>query len=349
MDWLEIFETQFGGNSVRAYALSLAVCAAAWVLISVAGCLLQRHLRELETRTAGLARFYQMLKDALWPVLYFGALLFSARDLKLPESLLKLAQAGLIAIATFQVTRIIAAVSGSYLEETFVKKRSSFNGMRFSSGFLTVLRFVIWSLGIIFLLANLGVNISAVLAGLGIGGIAVALASQTILGDLFNYFVIFFDKPFEEDDFIAVDDYMGTIEHIGIKTTKIRSLDGEQIILPNTSLTSSRIRNYKRMEKRRVLMKLGVTYETSGEKVKRAVEIMRAQIQAHQDTLIDRIHFVGFGDSALNLEAAFYILQTDYVKCMDTRQEINFGIMQAFRSEGIEFAYPTQTVYHKQL
>jgi small-conductance mechanosensitive channel len=182
-------------------------------------------------------------------------------------------------------------------------------------------------------------------AGLGIGGIAVALAAQAILGDLFSYFVIFFDRPFEIGDFIIIGDFMGSIEHIGIKTTRIRSLGGEQLVFSNTDLTNSRIRNYKRMEKRRVVFKLGIVYQTTTSQVKEVPGIIKTAIENVQDTVFDRAHFATYGDFSLDFEVVYYVLSGDYNKYMDIQQDINFEIKEEFEKRGIEFAYPTQTLF----
>ena len=180
---------------------------------------------------------------------------------------------------------------------------------------------------------------------MGIGGIAIALAAQTILGDLFSYFVIFFDRPFQIGDFIIVEDNMGTIEYIGIKTTRIRTLSGEQLICSNTYLTNSRIHNYKRMEERRIVFKLGVTYQTTSEIVKEIPVIVKEIIESTKDVRLDRGHFSGFGDFSLDFEFVYYILSADYNVFMDKQQEIYHRILCRFESEKIDFAYPTQTLY----
>ncbi|MCK4428221.1 MAG: mechanosensitive ion channel family protein, partial [candidate division Zixibacteria bacterium] len=190
-----------------------------------------------------------------------------------------------------------------------------------------------------------GFKISTVIAGLGIGGIAVALAAQAILGDLFSYFSILFDRPFEVGDFIILDDYLGTIEHIGIKTTRVRSLGGEQLVFSNADLTNSRLRNYKRMAKRRVVFKLGVTYQTTLEQVKEIPTIIKNIIQNITDTVFDRAHFSSYGDFSLVFETVYYVLSRDYNKYMNIQQEINFAIKEEFEKRGIEFAYPTQTLF----
>jgi small-conductance mechanosensitive channel len=206
-------------------------------------------------------------------------------------------------------------------------------------------RFLVWGIGLIFLLDNLGVDISAVVAGLGIGGIAVALAAQAILGDLFSYFTIFFDKPFEIGDFVTVDDKTGTIEYIGIKSTRIRALSGEQLVLSNTDLTSSRIHNFKKLQRRRITFQLGVIYQTPADKLKIIPEIVKQIIVDHSDAEFDRGHFKAFGDFSLNFEFVYYVLSSEYSIYMDIQQAINFKIFEKFEEEGIEFAYPTQTLF----
>jgi small-conductance mechanosensitive channel len=184
-----------------------------------------------------------------------------------------------------------------------------------------------------------------VVAGLGIGGIAVALAAQAVLGDLFSYFSILMDRPFELGDFIIIDDYMGTIEHIGIKTTRIRSLGGEQLVFSNTDLTGSRIRNYKRMEQRRIVFRIGVVYQTPVEKLKEIPGIIKGIMDAIPEARTDRAHFASYGDSSLDFEIVYYVLTGDYNKYMDIQQEINLSLAEEFERRGIEFAYPTRTLF----
>jgi small-conductance mechanosensitive channel len=231
------------------------------------------------------------------------------------------------------------------LETHWLKKEVDETKKRDVKGIVPIIKVVIWSIGIIFLLDNLGFKINTVIAGLGIGGIAVALAAQALLGDLFSYFSILFDRPFEIGDFIIVGDYLGTIEHIGIKTTRIRSLSGEQLVFSNTDLTNSRVRNYKRMQKRRVVFQLGVTYQTTLQQVKEIPQIITDVIKNVNDTVFDRAHFSSYGDFSLNFETVYNVLSSDYNKYMDIQQEINFAIKEEFEKRGIEFAYPTQTLF----
>jgi small-conductance mechanosensitive channel len=208
-----------------------------------------------------------------------------------------------------------------------------------------VLRVVVWALILLLALDNLGVDVTALVAGLGVGGIAVALAVQNVLGDLFASLSITLDRPFEIGDFIIVGEYMGSVEQIGVKSTRLRSLGGEQIIMANADLLGSRLRNYGRMQERRVVFSLGVTYETSRGQLKRIPSIIRQAIEAHDTTRFDRCHFAKYGDFSLQFETVYYVLSADYNVYMDVQQAIYFDIHEAFEREQIEFAYPTQKLW----
>ncbi len=210
-------------------------------------------------------------------------------------------------------------------------------------GFLA--RMVVWSVCFLVALAQFGVNVTGLAAGLGVGGIAVALAVQNVLGDLFASLSIVLDQPFVIGDFIIVGELMGTVEHIGLKTTRIRSLSGEQIVFSNGDLLSSRIRNYKRMFERRVVFEVGVTYQTPHAKLAALGDMLKAIIQAQEGVRFDRAHFKAFGDSALIFEMVYFVLDPDYNRYMDIRQAINLDVHRRFEAEGIEFAYPTQTLF----
>jgi small-conductance mechanosensitive channel len=209
-----------------------------------------------------------------------------------------------------------------------------------------VARVLLWMIAILITLDNFGFNISALVASLGIGGIAVALAAQNILGDLFASVSIALDKPFVLGDFIIVGEYKGTVEFVGMKTTRLRSLGGEQIIFSNSELLKLRIRNYKRMQERRILFEFGIAYETALEKVEaipgRVREILT---QDGLNVRFDRAHFSSYGDSALNFEVVYYVLSAEYGEYMDIQHAVNLALLRGFRESGIEFAYPTRTLY----
>lgn len=208
-----------------------------------------------------------------------------------------------------------------------------------------VARIILWIIVLLLFLGNLGVNITGLIAGLGIGGVAIALAVQNVLGDLLASLSIVLDKPFVIGDFIVVDSLAGTIEHIGLKTTRVRSLSGEQLIFSNNDLLKSRVHNYKRMSERRVVFSFGVTYQTSLEKLKAAKEIVTDIIRNQEKTRFDRVHFKEYGDSSLNFEVVYYVTDPDYNLYMDVQEAINREIFRRFAQESIEFAYPTRTLY----
>lgn len=207
------------------------------------------------------------------------------------------------------------------------------------------LRVAVWSILVFTALDTLGFDITALVAGLGIGGVAVALAAQAVLGDLLASLSIVFDKPFLRGDFIVIDDKMGTVENIGIKTTRLRSLSGEQLIFSNNDLLQSRIRNFKRMRERRVEFRIRVTYRTPAERLERIPTLIRQIIESQPATRFDRAHFKEFGDSALVFETVYFVLSADYNTYMDVHQAASIALVRCFEREGIEFAYPTQTVH----
>ncbi len=207
-----------------------------------------------------------------------------------------------------------------------------------------IAKLVLWTVILLLTLENLGVDVTALVAGLGIGGIAVALAVQSILGDLFASLSIVLDKPFVIGDFIIVGELMGNVEHIGLRTTRVRSLSGEQLVFSNDDLLKARIRNYKRMAERRIVFAVGVTYDTPYEKLEAIPAILRECVEQQDLTRFDRSHFKQHGSYSLDFETVYYMLDPDYTKFMNTQQAINLALHRRFEDEGIEFAYPTQTV-----
>lgn len=198
-------------------------------------------------------------------------------------------------------------------------------------------------------LSNLGIDIGALLAGLGVGGIAVALAAQNILGDLLASLSIVLDKPFIIGDFIVTGEEKGRIEHIGITSTRLRSLSGEEVILSNKKLMESRIHNYKRMWRRRVEQRFGVIYNTPVEMLERIPGFVRSFIEKHPQREYDRCHFAKYGDSSLDFELVFYVSDPDYNIFMDLQEKVLLDIFRKFTQEGISFAFPTQTIYIEKL
>jgi len=201
-----------------------------------------------------------------------------------------------------------------------------------------------WVLGLVAVLQNVGVNVTAFVTGLGIGGVAIALAVQNILGDLFASLSIVFDKPFEVGDLIAVGDDVGTVERIGLKTSRIRSLSGEQLVYSNSDLLKHQIHNYRRMYERRVVVRAGVTYQTPPETLERIPLLVRRVIEETPNVRFDRAHFAAFGKAAYEFEFVYYVLSRDYDIYMDAQQAINLGVVRAFTDDSIALAYPTQAL-----
>jgi small-conductance mechanosensitive channel len=217
---------------------------------------------------------------------------------------------------------------------------------RAAMGSLSIISFiagvVIWALVLLATLDNLGVNITALVAGLGIGGVAVALALQNVLGDLFASLSIALDRPFVVGDFLVVDDLLGSVEYIGIKTTRLRSLDGEQIIVSNSDLLKSRVRNYGRMSERRVLFATRLHHATPVELIERVPALIRKIVESQGQTRFDRSHFLKHGEASLEFETVYYVLTADYNQYMDIQQAINLQMHRRFGELGVEFAYPVQ-------
>jgi small-conductance mechanosensitive channel len=287
----------------------------------------------------------QAIERTVLPLLNFGAFYISVTTLTLNGKVEKLLHGISVVFITFFVLRLVIAAIKYAIETRMMKQDDSEAKLKQIKGIMVIIKIVVWILGVVFLLDNFNYDVTAFITGLGIGGIAVALAAQNILGDLFNYFVIFFDRPFEVGDFIIVDDKRGTVEAIGIKTSRIRSLTGEELVFANSDLSSSRIHNYKRMARRRVLFTIGVTYQTSLENLRIIPEIIKGIVTSLEATEFDRAHFSKYGDFSLDFEIVYYVLSTEYNKYMDIQQSINLKIFEEFAKRKIDFAYPTQTVF----
>ena len=240
------------------------------------------------------------------------------------------------------VSRLVVGIITEHISNKQSEDPSSSSAL----GLVTfIARLGIWASVILLMLDNIGIDITALVAGLGVGGIAVALAVQNVLGDLFGSLSIILDKPFAVGDFVIVDSYMGTVERIGIKTTRVRSISGEQLIFSNSDLLGSRIRNYKRMYERRVVFSIGVIYQTPLEHLKMIPEILKNAVSDQEHIRFDRAHLSKLNDSSIDFETVYYVLQPDYALYMDIQQAIYLTVMKQFKDLGIEFAYPTQTLF----
>lgn len=293
--------------------------------------------------------FVNFFKRFVFPLMYFGLFYICLRQLSLVPVIRKgLDVIGLLFAIIIGVKLILAVLEYSVDHYVTKVKIIDSSKQQVISIIIKVIKFVVWSLAIIIILDNFGIKLSALITGLGIGGVAVALASQTLLGDVFNYFTIFFDRPFAIGDFIIIDEYSGTVEHIGIKTTRIRSLGGEQLVFSNTDLTNSRVRNYKRMERRRISFQFGVTYDTPVEKLEVIPGLVKQLIEEAGNTVFDRAHFMKYGEYSLIFEVVYYVLSSDYISYADIQHQFNLNLMREFKARNINFAIPTQNLYLHQ-
>jgi small-conductance mechanosensitive channel len=341
----------FLGNPLRAWLVALAVGVAVLAALRVARGLILRQLGAADARRGGTLGSVvgDVLQRTRVYFLAFVSLYAALQVLALPPQAERAIQyIGVIVIVLQLATWgnvLIAAFIGSHTRRLLDDDAAAATTLNVIG---VLARLLLWTMLVLLGLQNLGVQITPLLTGLGIGGIAIALAVQNVLGDLFASLSIAIDRPFVIGDFIIVDDLLGTVEHVGLKTTRVRSLSGEQLVFSNSDLLNSRIRNFKRMYHRRVAFGFGVTYQTRYEQVARIGAIVRAIIEQQPQTRFDRAHFKEYGDFALVYEVVYHVLDPDFNVYMDIQQSINLEIFRRFAEEGIDFAYPTQTLYVQQ-
>jgi small-conductance mechanosensitive channel len=349
----------FLGEHTHLYIQAILLLILGLAILLALNVVLKRRIRKLEGQdssqdTRGLVRSLPILRffqRIALPLTFLGILSITVNMLRFDERLQETVQAIFAVIMTIIIVRSINKGIELSFAKYFEKEWSNHSHEKNLKPLISLIKFFLWILGFIFLLANLGFDISTALAGLGVGGIAVAIAAQGILGDLFSYFVIFLDKPFELGDFVVFGDKSGVVERIGIKSSRIRVLSGEILIISNSDLIASRIHNYKQMKRRRVVFSIGVTYETKQEHVEEIPAVLRsviASVTTVPGVECERSHFQSFGAYSLNFETVYYVPSPDYVVYMDVQQEIYQNIFRIFNEKGIEFAYPTQKLYAAQ-
>lgn len=344
-----ILDKTFYHNTIQEWLIALAVVIVILGALSILKSLMARRLGQLAEKTVTpvddlLVDVIRMTKFLFLLVvaLYLGSLMVSLPAL-LTAVMGKVVIFALLAQGAIWGTSLISFWVTRYKEKSIVEEDSASATAFTALGF--VFRLILWTIILLLALDNLGVNITALVAALGVGGVAIALALQNILGDLFASLSIIIDKPFVIGDFIIVGEYLGTVEHIGLKSTRVRSLSGEQLVFSNTDLLLSRIRNCKRMKERRVVFSLGVTYKTPSKKLAEIPKIIQEIIESREPVRFDRSHFKEYGDFSLNFETVYWVKVPDYNTYMDIQQAINLDIYRRFEKEGVEFAYPTQTLY----
>lgn len=343
----EFLERTYFDNTVQEYLITIGAILFALIVVKLFKRSVMSRLGKLAEKSTTHVDDYivKTIDKFIIPAVYAAIIYYGLHYLDLSERVENILSVAITVVVTFLVVQFISSTILQLLRHYVRRQENGEEKVKQLGGIILMINIVIWGIGLLFFFDNMGYDVTAVIAGLGIGGIAIALAAQNILGDLFNYFVIFFDRPFEVGDFLIIDDKLGVVEYIGIKTTRIKSLSGEQLVFSNSDLTSSRIHNYKRMQRRRVLFGIGVIYQTSYENLKKIPSVLKSIVEEQENVEFDRAHFKAYGDSSLDFEIVYYILSSDYNLYMDVQQAINFRIFEEFEKMNVEIAYPTRTLY----
>ncbi|MGB0678863.1 MAG: mechanosensitive ion channel family protein [Polyangiales bacterium] len=347
LDWQTTLHQRIWRHTLEDWLLAAGVFLATVLIAAGVKALLLYRLRKIagQTQTRWDDRLvYLVEQNTFFLYLSLGLI---ASDLTIsfrPKVELRLERA-MVVFLMIQAGIWLQALSAGLVRRWSRRRASAAEQRTMAAATLFVTRMVIWTVILVSALGYVGVRVTGLLAGLGIGGVAAALAVQSLLGDLIASLSIYMDRPFDIGDFIICGDTIGTVDRIGLRTTRISSLWGQQTVVPNSQLTSSRIENYRRMRERRVHFHVGTTYDTPPHLVREVPERIREIIGAVPQARFDRAHLLRFGDSALEYEIAYYALSSDYGVYMDVQQAINFGIIDYFHERGIQFAFPTRTLH----
>lgn len=324
---------------MREYLIAASTFVIGFILLLILKRVILRSISRLVANSESTVDdlIFSQVKPFIMPIAGTAIIYWSINTLALSLKTEKLITVTASVLIAFFFIRLFSSVIRIALTSYVSRQENGYTKVKQIGGIMIIINIVIWVLGTIFLFDNLGYDVSTVLTGVGIGGIAVALAAQNIIGDLFNYFVIFFDKPFEVGDAINVDDKNGTIEYIGLKTTRLRSLSGEQIVIANSDLTKSRVHNFKRQQSRRIEYNFSILYRTPVDKLKKVPVIVQEIIERTPHTRFDRAHVARLSEYGLTVTVVFFITNPDYLVYMNAQQSINLEILQAFQREGINF------------
>jgi len=337
------------GNTIKDYLISICAFTITALILWLFKNVVLKRLKKVTKRTK--SKIDDILVSCLtvikWPLYLVIALWVAFKFIVISDKLNQIYNYFVIIVIVYYATRIIQELINYFTTDISNKRKEE--GRATDAGIIklinNILKVILWVVAILIVLENFGFNIKTILAGIGIGGIAIAFALQAILGDILACFSIYFDRPFDIGDYITFNDISGNVKKIGIKSTKIDSLWGEEIIVSNKYLSNNIVKNYKRMQKRRIEFFFGVLYETPIEKLKMIPDIVREVIGEIEICQVDRVHFYKIGDYSFNFDVVYYVLDPDYSKYMEVQQQINFALKERFEKENIVFAYPTQTVY----
>lgn len=328
-----------------------------WVVLLVIKMLVVSRLESLTNKTKVDFDdvFVQILQQwnavALLAISIWSSISLAIPSTEIHTKVIEFSNTAIIVVIAWFVTQSLqSVVTYGFSKYLHFKKRSEPEYDVTIVMFLKrAVRILIWVLAGLFVAQNLGYRVTALMGGLGLGGLAVAFAVQSVLGDIFSSLSIHFDKPFQIGDFIVFDDKSGIVQKIGLRSTRLQTLQGEELIVPNQDITSTRVHNYKRMHQRRVVLKLGVAYETKQTQLKKIPKMIQKVVEAQENATFQRAHFINFGDSSLDFEVVYLVETAEYEVYLDIQQAVGFELLKVFEKNGIEFAYPTRTIYSKSI
>jgi small-conductance mechanosensitive channel len=345
---MEILDKMFLENSLKYWLIGAGTAVGVFLLLLLARRLVKGRLKRLVKRsTTGVDDFLlPLLEETRWFSMLALSIWLGAQFLQLPGETQKWFSRVIEILLILQLGFWGTGLISFYISRTVAVKIEKDRGEDATTldAMGLIGNIALWVILALITLDNLDVEISSLVTSLGIGGIAVALAVQNILGDLFSSLSIALDKPFSIGDFIVVDDFEGDVEDIGLKSTRVRSLTGEEVVFSNSDLLNSRIRNYKRLAERRISFTIGVVYGTAAEKLERIPGMIEDIIRPIPDTRFERAHFKNLGDYSLDFVVVYTVLVPEFASYLEIQQKINLALYRRFEEEGIEFAYPTQTV-----
>jgi small-conductance mechanosensitive channel len=344
---LKLLETKLYANSLTAWGLTAAIAV---VLLAVSLFVKSKLLAHLpETGRTDARHWRPVLRDLVQrtsPIfLAIASIYAGAAFLYLPFSVRHALYAVFVVALFIQCALWADRIVAAAITWQFAPRRTKAAIRNALSLIQFLVRVAVWSIALLLIFENLGFDVTALVAGLGIGGIAIALAAQNVLGDLLSSLAIVLDRPFEVGDFIVFGDQSGTVEQVGIKTTRLRSVSGEQIVCANSDLLGSRIHNYKRMTERRVVFSVGVVYETPLDKLERIPGLLQDIVQHQELARFERAHFASYGEAALRFEVVYWVLSPDHTAYMDLQQRINFAVLRKFQEEGVELAQQARAMF----
>lgn len=348
INWGEFLGLVWFGNTTLDYLIAASILAGVFIFFKIFDFFLLHRLDKLakKTKTKWDDLAVTFLREIKWFFYLLISIYISIQYLSVHPMINKVIYYLLLIFAGYYIAKGISRAINHFIEIKMaqnegLKDKSSSSMIKLLG---VIAKIIVWTIMFLMILSNAGIEITPLIASLGIGGIAIALALQSVLSDLFGAFVIYFDKPFKEGDFIIVGSDMGVVKHIGIKSTRIQALQGQELVMSNTELVNSRVNNYKQMEKRRIVFGFGVKYDTGKQKLSKIKGIVTKIFDKVDGADLDRVHFKEFGDFSLDYEVVYYVKSADYNEYMDIQENVNTALYSDFEKAKIEFAFPTQTI-----